>query len=403
MYNIYKMSFSKKFFLFMFVFSQFFAGNPVFGVKTNSGLSFQTHNLIFIMMYLYLIFFKKSKNSVSSISRIKIPSSGLLLFFIYTLSISLAFVPVFGINKNIINFLYAVSIVILFYSMYENEDINVAESVIGTAFLCALSLIVVNIILQAQSIISFFVAGGAGHPQVETLAKGSVNYEATFLALYSIFVMKKKYGLHTWYGSFVISILYASRTAFIVNAGVIIWYLVFIKKIRIKWETVLIFLPFVALIMYFTMASPLGEVIIKRFTITGKNDPASLGRIKMWENLWDVIERYPVGVGCGNVALAVKKVSGYDFSGIDNLHNIFLQFTTEEGFIGFLFIFWGSLWLFYREMKIRFQDPFGVFMLLYLVQGALQSRGFDAWMAEILGLYFISRKRNWYGRKKIES
>ena len=89
-------------------------------------------------------------------------------------------------------------------------------------------------------------------------------------------------------------------------------------------------------------SSSLGEVTISRFVRTG-NEQGSLGRIRMWENLWDVIESYPLGVGCGNVAFAAKKVGGSDFVNCDNLHNIFLQFTTEEGFIGFLFIFWGSL------------------------------------------------------------
>lgn len=323
------------------------------------------------------------------------------MFALYTIIVSLAFVPVFGINSYIINFIYAISVVLIFYSMYENEDMNIASSVIGTAFLCALPFIVVNITIQAQSIISYFAAGGGGHPEIETLAGANVNLEATYLAIYSVFVMKKKYGLLAWYVSFIISLLYSSRTAFIVNIGVIIWYLIFIKNVVffIKWKTVLVFVPIVAIFIYLILNSSLGEVTISRFVRTG-NEQGSLGRIRMWENLWDVIESYPLGVGCGNVAFAAKKVGGSDFVKYDNLHNIFLQFTTEEGFIGFLFIFWGSLWLFYREMKIRFQDPFGVFMLLYLVQGALQSRGFDVWMAEILGLYFISRKRNWYGRKK---
>ena len=329
---------------------------------------------------------------------IVIPSFWLVHFAVYTVIGFLAFVPVFGIRLIFINFSYSVAVVTLFFSVYRNEDPNAITDVIGAAMICALIIITIKLIVEVQTLISYFAAGGGGHPGVTSFTGGGVNLEASLLALYSVFVMKKKYALPVCFMTLLISALYSSRTAFILSALVLIWYLVFVKPRtgrRNLTFLLLITVPFVAAVVYFMMTSSIGQVLITRFMKTG-NEAGSIGRIRIWEYTADVIVRYPFGVGCGNAVEALELLSGNTF-GEGNMHNIFFQITLEQGiFVGLPFLIVSALWILRREMKIRFQDPFGVFMLLYLVQGALQSKGVDAWMADILGLYFISRKRNWY-------
>lgn len=329
---------------------------------------------------------------------IVIPSFWIMLFAVYTMMGFLAFFPVFGFQSMFLNFSYSVAVIILFFSVYRNEDPDTITDIICSALICAVIIISIKIVIEIQILISYFArGGGAGHPLVTSFVGGGVNLEATLLAVYSVFVIKKKYALPVFFISFLISALYASRTGFILSALVLIWYIVFVKPSTGRKNLTLLFItvPFAVIVVYFIMTSTVGQGLITRFVKTG-DESGSLGRIRIWSYVADVIARYPLGVGCGNAMQAIELVSGDAFSE-GNMHNMFLQITLEQGiFVGLPFLVVSAFWILRREIRIRFQDPFGVFMLLYLVQGALQSRGVDAWMAEILGLYFISRKRNWY-------
>lgn len=399
MKSVRKMSFMKTFLLFAFVLAQFLTGafSIVRGGRGRgvSSASFQIHHLIFMLMFFYMVCLHKDRRKSFGII---IPSFWLVHFVAYTVIGFLAFVPVFGIHIIFINFLYSIAVMILFFSVYRNEDPNAIIDVIGVAMICTLIIITIKLIVEVQVLISYFAGGGGTHPGVTSFTGGGVNLEASLLALYSVFVMKKKYALPVCFMTLLISALYSSRTAFILSALVLIWYLMFVKTRTGRSNLTLLLLitvPFVAIVVYFMMTSSIGQVLITRFLNTG-DEGGSMARIKMWQYVADVIVRYPFGVGCGNALDAIELLSGDTFSE-GGIHNIFFQITLEQGiFVGLPFLIVSALWILRREMRIRFQDPFGVFMLLYLVQGALQSRGYDAWMADILGLYFISRKRNWY-------
>lgn len=122
------------------------------------------------------------------------------------------------------------------------------------------------------------------------------------------------------------------------------------------------------------------------------------GRSTLWAEALEVIERYPFGVGCGHVMYAIEKVNGV-VRGENNAHNIYIQYVTEHGIIfGALFLIMSISWVLKHEFRQRFQNPFGVFIMIYFVQGLAQSTGVDTWVIVVVGSYFISR---WQEKNKI--
>ena len=415
-----KLRFIKKLFLFIFVLSQFFTSAFVLSKGSTdtteiSNASFQIHHLVFIFMFMYSMFTFKKGRAELHIFKLKVPGFWFALFIVYTLVGFFAFVPVFGVHLIILNFIYAAAVVIVFYNMYENEDPDAVADVVGAAELSAIIIIVINIISQADSIAKFFALSvaevselsGGERASIKVFTGGGQNLESSLMALYSVFLLKKKYGFLIWCVSFVISLLYTSRTGFILNVCVLMWYILFVKRMRAK-KLMLIFIPLALIAVFVLMNTPLGAIMANRFFKTG-TEAGSVGRLQIWEFAFEVIESYPLGVGCGNAVTALAQMTGrYTDAGTvhnlaGNVHNIYLQYLLEQGIFGLIFILFSIFIVYVREKKKYFLDPFGAFMILYFVQGMTQSKAFDAWMAEILGLYFISLKQKWYVPRKINT
>ena len=389
-----RMNFYEALLLFLFTASFFFTAALNIGSVDFEGIGanvvrFQIHNGIFILMTLYLVFVCKKFFSIT------IPSFWLFAFFLYSMSLLLFYVPEFGLNTNILNITYALAVVIIIYNLYRDFDMQQMIAVIGIAFIFALIACVINMILQANQFISYIRAGGGDHPSVRVFTGGGGNVESTLLGIYALFVMHKKYGMFIWTVTFLISCLHASRTGFIVNILVLAWYLVYVRDVMRHISVKKILITFIALsaVIYFCIDTPVGQIVINRFVKTGE-EVGSVDRLVRWTSALEVMQKYPFGVGAGNSMQAVKIVTGYG-SGGSNLHNIFIAYAVDEGFVaGSLFLLCGVLWVLKRELKIRFQDPFGAYMLIYFAQGLFQSRGFDVFGAASLGFYFISRRRD---------
>ncbi len=376
--------------LFLYTFSFFFTGVPVWERGSRSA---NLHWHFFVSFLLLMRLLYKSDSYQSMFKRIVLPSRKLTLFFIYSVCLYLYYVPEWGLSNTIVSLTYTFGMISVVYSLYRHRSMKDIQQVIVSAYLVALIIILIHAGFQAASIIRFLRQGGA-HPLVKTLVRGGVNLEATFCGMFAVFTMRKPYGIIIWYISLAISAMYASRTGIAINLMVIMWYLVFVKGINTK--TILIILPALVVMFIVMIYSSAGSIVIERFMHTSEDGGS--GRSTLWAEALEVIERYPFGVGCGHVMYAIEKVNGV-VHGENNAHNIYIQYVTEHGIIfGALFLIMSISWVLKHEFRQRFQNPFGVFIMIYFVQGLAQSTGVDTWVIVVVGSYFISR---WQEKNKI--
>ena len=169
----------------------------------------------------------------------------------------------------------------------------------------------------------------------------------------------------------------------------------FVMKVKkINKKNIFKFGLIVLIVGFVFMNTTAGNYLLKRFLNTGV-EIGSATRLNIWSGAYKTFISHPLGVGCGNVIKAINKEFGGSFVE-SNSHNIYLQFTIDEGIIGLLFI---SLCLFLNvkyNVKKKFTSRFGFYILLYLFQGLFQSRGVDVWMAVFLGFYYIEKRGLFY-------
>ena len=378
--------------LFLYTFSFFFTGVPVWRRGVRSA-NLHWHFLASFLLLMRLLY--KSDSYQSMFNRIVLPSRKLTLFFIYSACLYLYYIPEYGLSNSIVSMTYTFGMISVVYSLYRNRSMMDIQQVIVAAYLVALVIILIHTGFQASEIIRFLRSGGAGvHPNFKSLVGGGGNLQSTLCGMFAVFTMRKPYGIIVWYITLAISAMYASRTGIVINLMVIMWYLVFVKGINTK--TILIILPAVVVMFIVMIYSSAGSIVIERFMNTAEDGGS--GRSTLWAEALEVIEQYPFGVGCGHVMYAIEKVNSV-VRGENNAHNIYIQYITEHGIIfGALFLIMSISWVLKHEFKQRFQNPFGVFTLIYFVQGLAQSTGIDTWVIVVVGSYFVSR---WQEKNKI--
>lgn len=376
------------FLLFLYTFSFFFTGIPVWRRGTRSS-NLHWHFLCFFPLLMLLLW--KADSLKSMLKRIVLPSRKLTFFVLYSLVLFFYSAFDYGFTNSMVSMIYSFGVIAVIYSLYRIYSMKDIQKVIVRAYLVALVIILIHAAFQAAAIISFLREGGA-HPDITTLVQGGANLEATLCGMFAVFTMRKPYGMIVWYISLVISAMYSSRTGIVINIMVITWYIVFVKGLNIK--TMAIILPAIVIMFVVMINSSAGSIVIERFSNTVEDGGS--GRDKIWQHAFEVIKQYPFGVGCGNVMYAIEKVNNV-VHGENNAHNIYIQYVTEHGVIfGLLFPIVSIWWVLSYEFKRRFQNPFGVFVLIYFVQGLAQSTGLDTWATVVAGSYFISR---WQAKK----
>ena len=371
------------FLLFLYTFSFFFTGIPVWRRGTRSS-NLHWHFLCFFPFLILLI--SKSDSWKSMLKRIILPSWKLTFFVLYSLVLFFYSAFDYGFTNTIVSMIYSFVVITVIYSLYRNYSIKDIQEVIVRAYLVALVIILIHAAFQAAAILSFLREGGV-HPEIETLVRGGVNIEASLCGMFAVFTMRKRYGMIVWYISLSISAMYSSRAGIVINLMVMTWYLVFVKGLNMK--TMITILPAIVIMFAVMIYSSAGSIVIERFANTVEDGGS--GRDKIWQHALEVIKQYPLGVGCGNVMYAIEKVNNV-VHGENNAHNIYIQYVTEHGVIfGLLFLIVSIQWVLGYEFRRRFQNPFGVFILIYFVQGLVQSTGVDTWVTVVAGSYFISR------------
>lgn len=364
------------FFFFFYALSLFFTDNRFSVYRIDGSISLQWHHLIFGLLFAYVVVRRYS---------IIIPSIKLGLFFLYLVLCSFVNAFIWGFGSMTINAVYAFLVVCVTYTYCKHLDIDCIKRSIYYAFMTVLVLIYINIFVQANEIIIFLMKP-YGHPRLNVFVGGGVNLEATLLGMFSVIALEKKNGLVIWALTSAVSMLYASRTGIIINILVLAWYLLFQKKR--DWKYLFRIIAVSIFVIIVALSTKSGRYMINRF-LHGSTAVGTINRKKIWIDSFLIFAKYPLGVGCGNIMRVISKLLHHIYAE-DNAHNMYIQYMAEEGIIGIIFLLSGLFFILRNEVKSRFANIFGVFVLIYLFQGLFQSRGIDGWAAFMLGIYFYT-------------
>ncbi len=99
----------------------------------------------------------------------------------------------------------------------------------------------------------------------------------------------------------------------------------FRKAARIAF-TIFLFITILATL------SPVRQRFLDTFDF---QEGSNLGRIELWKKSWQIFKQHPLGVGLGNLPLAIEPTTNYR----DPIyaHNLYLDILTESGFFGLIF------------------------------------------------------------------
>ena len=99
----------------------------------------------------------------------------------------------------------------------------------------------------------------------------------------------------------------------------------------------------------------------------------------------------PWGYGVGNAMRVMRQSYGFT-SYEDVVHNVFMQWTLDEGFIGGLWYIGLGLAFLYRQWKRRprfFASPFDGYFAAYFALSLVQFHGGEALMIFVLGVFLL--------------
>ena len=197
--------------------------------------------------------------------------------------------------------------------------------------------------------------------------------------------------------SFVISVIYASRVGLVLS--VLVFAIYFFSKRISKLEKQLIVLLAVVLGLGFgyVIAKKSTELyVVERLTKIGsKGELGSQGRLRIWTAYVENFSAQNViGVGAGNSIPYIEKKGEIEIRE-NNLHNYYMQTLMDFGLLGLLAFLLLAMDVTDKNLRTKFYDPFGVYVLCYFIACLIQFRGAEnyVWLAYgiFLGNYYRSR------------
>ena len=376
----------RKVVLFLFVLA-FFVTSERAGFFQAEGSNFHIHHVIFVGLVVAFIYTRS----------FTIPSKWVMLFMVYATLTAVANKGTYGINGLYVTILYDVAIIIILSNVLADYSYEELIFVFRAVWVAAFILIALNDITQMNIIVAW-LRNPRFHPGIETLNLGGVNIEATMLGCFSLFWVHSRRGWIPLTLSFFVSALYASRAGMVVDAVVLLYYILKVQRLDFKQVFGGVFFMIVAFLMLSNIEG-LDYVMDRLFAIGSDGD--SLARVTMVREGIETFKRNPFGVGAGNAMSDILSHGGSHV--VSNVHNIYIQYLADEGFIGFIFILGGSVWVIRKAIRERFDNLFTVFLLIYLIEGLFQSRGVDSWAAVVLGVvYALQYRQNFeYGVQEV--
>ena len=314
-----------------------------------------------------------------------IPYTNLIWFCLFILIHCLFTSVEWGIDKAAIKYLVSIFLLMIFYNIGEEFKLDDWLYIFQCSAIVIIILTYINTISQYKEIFYYLDHyTWLNHPAINTLSGGGVNLEATWVALLAMTFIKNKYKWFYWIFSALLSALYVSRTGIITNTLCAVIFLLSILKTKNTIKIVVSFILSIPMV-YLVLRIDIFSYVIARL-INIENDTASLSRLDMWEYFFQIVAKYPFGVGVGNASLALERISGQTFIE-DNLHNLFFQYFCDLGIIGgFTYIFIVIRFIILEYKNIIF-NPFVAMLCIYIIDGFVQFKGAEAIMLCILCVY----------------
>lgn len=257
-----------------------------------------------------------------------------------------------------------------------------------------------------------------------SLTRGGRNLDATWLALGSVFVSGKKKVLYVTY--VVLFVFMGGSRVGIISLGLAcVWGLFYEKDYKLskknsKWYALYAIIMLTVLFMTGFAQATLARVLIDvdspvevlhiskdEISVDGSaidnvdtllgiynGDSSAVvlsGRKDIWTRVPQMIKDNPFGYGVGNAMRVMRTQYGFT-SYEDVIHNVFMQWTVDEGIIGGLWYILLVCLLFFRQWKNRpcfFKNRLDVYLGIYIVLSLVQFHGAEALMIYVLGVYFL--------------
>ncbi len=314
--------------------------------------------------------------------------------------------PFYGFNSVIINYIFAFYVFFLGYFLFDKlGEIKILR-------ILRIATILINVVVICKAFyfyeeISFFLKHPYGHPSIYYVYGGGPNLEATWITLNSLFFINKKRSFYfSLLFSFIISIIYASRVSIIMIVFVYFFY--FISNRPTKKERKYILIASIASILffgYFIVQKLSNLYVIKRFMNIGeKSEGGSQGRMILYNAYMESFSYNTLfGVGPGNAMPYIEQAVNKSFLE-NNLHNYYLQVFLELGVVGLLFFLLIIMDVVYKNIRLKLNCPFGIFILCYLLGSLIQFRGAESFFWMCLGMFYGSyyiKKNNNYKQFKL--
>lgn len=356
-------------------------------------ISITGHSLkVMYWLFLILVIFVVSKK------KIQMPPQVIIMFYMYITIISSVMIFSWGIDRLFINYCFGFCVIVLIMTLGTKYSEDEWLIMLQKVWILLVLGVCINNLQQFYRFVEY-VKYKLDHPYINTIVTGGVNIEATWIAILVLAFFKQKKKWLPLIISVTFSLIYASRVGTIAN---IIIALAFVygkhphetKRKIANRRIICTVLGIIGIIIVVAKSTNSGIAlsVLTRFKDIG-HDPGSLGRFAMWIYVPAVVEKYPLGVGLGNVITALESVSPLKYAE-DNIHNIFLQMFCEIGLLGgmaYIFI-WVTFFL--KEYRKLFDSPIPNMLAIYAFLCLFQFRGGETIFFCLVGIYLVLKKNN---------
>jgi len=288
--------------------------------------------------------------------------------------------------EKVLIFLYISAFIISLLYFYTFVNVNGFEILSGQVYMSTIA-----------KLASINVGFGGGRNLLASWLSFSLTFSLPFLLILCRGAMRVVLYLTSIFLLFVL-FLTLSRTAILALVFFGGSILILTQNVKFK-KTVVSFLLFVIIISILVLETNilnLGNFLKGRFifvveTLKGEAlDYGTIGRLELWNYAVKSFFDSPLlGSGIGTLYKGLSEIGG-----VNNYHNIFLQFLAQTGLVGLLFFLIWTIWLFYKAYLIRFlpykeysflsQIVF-VNILLYYFKSLLMFQYFDLEIWTLIG------------------
>jgi hypothetical protein len=226
-----------------------------------------------------------------------------------------------------------------------------------------------------------------GRPNILFYSAGGNNLEVTWLALSSVFFLTQYKFWPVAANSFLTSFMYASRVGMLLT-GVATVYKLFKVKPVVSFLVVGVTAPLLIVLVSLSGIDFRSSEVVERFMNIGdKQEYGSQSRMALWIAAIDALRVNPWGHGVGTGMEEVKDILQQTVHQ-NNVHNIYLQIAVDCGvqtLACFLILMFD---IFRKWHRGGSNNPFGTFILLFLLPGLIEFTGQEAMMWMFVGIFY---------------